>query len=119
MLKVVNDSGKLLYLNLSSVESWDPDLNQLVLLDGRIMTIDPLKSDVSLLESRYGHHDADLYYMRQFIVNISALLRGKCPAILIQEGVSEDVLSLSDDAWNRLSSAVDLGVLKKLESDTE
>ena len=107
MVKITEVSGVIRYVNAFSIESYLPEENEVVMADGRILVIDPKESDVDALMSSGGDSSADLYYLKQFIVNVSCIATGKSPAILIQEGVSNCVRSITDKAWNDLTCLIE------------
>ncbi len=49
MIKITTIDGRERYFNLNSIESFDPKENEVVLVDGRVLIIEPQLSDVSVL----------------------------------------------------------------------
>ena len=106
MIKVVMPNGEVRHYNVNSIEYYMPAEGKIVLCDGRVFPIDKELSDTDLLEARDESFNADLYYMRQFLVNLSCLTMGRTPAVLIQDGVSDIVLSLTGKVWKDITEAL-------------
>lgn len=90
MVKITEVSGVIRYVNASSIESYLPEENEVVMADGRILVIDPKESDVDALVSsddaisKVVELQNDLDYCVQAMVNAVAMIaEGKDPAILI------------------------------------
>lgn len=90
MVKITEVSGVIRYVNASSIESYLPEENEVVMADGRILVIDPKESDVDALVSsgdaisKVAELQNDLDYCVQAMVNAVAMINeGKDPAILI------------------------------------
>lgn len=90
MVKITEVSGVIRYVNASSIESYLPEENEVVMADGRILVIDPKESDVDALMSsgdaisKVAELQNDLDYCVQAMVNaVTMIAEGKDPAILI------------------------------------
>lgn len=90
MVKLTDVGGKVQYVNPRFIGSYDPEENEVLLMDGSVIVIDSNESDVDALVSsgdaisKVVELQNDLDYCVQAMVNAVAMIaEGKDPAILI------------------------------------
>lgn len=90
MVKLTDVGGRVQYINPRFIGSYDPEENEVLLMNGSVIVIDPKESDVDALVSsddaisKVAELQNDLDYCVQAMVNAVAMIaEGKDPAILI------------------------------------
>lgn len=110
MVKLTDVGGKVRYVNPRYISIYDPEENEVLLVDGTVFVIDSNESDVDALVSsgdaisKVAELQNDLDYCVQAMVNAVAMIaEGKDPAILINCS-SSLVETVSDKLYNTIKA---------------
>ena len=101
----VSSDNDVLYINPNSIDSYNPAESELVLRDGRVILIDPSKSDVHALTDGYHADDkAELDYLRKVIVGIGEVLSsGVCEKPSLPGPVPGGVVDMCESIMDELA----------------
>lgn len=116
MIKIVqvgiHSDNNVIYMNQNSIESYNPAENELVLQDGRVLIIDPMKSDIHVLTDGFHYNDAnELAYLRQAIDGLISIIHDDDVPVVLQSGcdvpveTTEKALFVLDEVRKMVAAA--------------
>lgn len=108
----VSSDNDVLYINPNSIESYNPAENELVLQDGRVLIIDPMKSDIRVLTDGFHYNDAnELAYLRQMMDGLISIIHDDDVPVVLQSGrdvpveTTEKALFVLDEVRKMVAAA--------------
>ena len=116
MIKIVqvgiHSDNNVIYMNPNSIESYNPAENELVLQDGRVLIIDPVKSDIHVLTDGFHYNDAnELAYLRQVMDGLISIIHDDDVPVVLQSGcdvpveITEKALFVLDEVRKMVAAA--------------
>ena len=101
----VSSDNRSIYINPCCVESYDPIESELHFNDGRVILIDPSKSDVHALTDGYHVEDkAELDYLRKVIAGIGDIIGGGvCEKPVLSGPVPNGVVDMCESVMDELA----------------
>ena len=116
MIKIVqvgiHSDNNVIYMNPNSIESYNPAENELVLQDGRVLIIDPVKSDIHVLTDGFHYNDAnELAYLRQAMDGLISVIHDDDVNVVLQSGcdvpveATEKALFVLDEVRKMVAAA--------------
>ena len=116
MIKIVqvgiHSDNNVIYMNPNSIESYNPAENELVLQDGRVLIIDPMRSDIHALTDGFHYNDAnELAYLRQAMDGLISVINDDDVNVVLQSGcdvpveTTEKALFVLDEVRKMVAAA--------------
>lgn len=116
MIKIVqvgiHSDNNVIYMNPNSIESYNPAENELILQDGRVLIIDPMKSDIHVLTDGFHYNDAnELAYLRQAMDGLISIINDDDVPVVLQSGcdvpveTTEKALFVLDEVRKMVAAA--------------